>query len=69
MNRPFPHCTPVGVGVCNEKGQGPGGQCHKDHCFLLTKSFELMPLFLGKILWESSVVMKYILFNLFQEFI
>lgn len=55
VNRPFPHCTPVGV--CNEKGQGPGGQCHK-----------LMLLFLGKILWESSVVMQYILFNLFQEF-
>ena len=34
VNRPFPHCTPVGV--CNyEKGQGPGGQCHKDHCFFV----------------------------------
>ena len=33
VNRPFPHCTRVGV--CNEKGQGLGGQCHKDHCFFV----------------------------------
>lgn len=36
VNRRFPHCTPVGV--CNEKGQGPGGQCHKDHCFCELKA-------------------------------